>query len=148
MLTSHEFMVANKKRGNGNEKKSDKKARGGNTDGNYQDNQELDFGNQQPRNSFQRKKARSNNAHRRNNANYKKPQQKEANPDYVPSVEEGKVYEGIVQNYYREKGFGFIRSEDFEVPAFFHYSEIQLDGFKYLIKQQKVEFKARVSEGK
>ncbi|MCO7224158.1 cold shock domain-containing protein [Pleionea sp. CnH1-48] len=39
-----------------------------------------------------------------------------------------------------------MRSDDFSAPLFFHYSEIQLDGFKYLIKQQNVEFKARVTD--
>ncbi len=65
---------------------------------------------------------------------------------YTDPFDETKTYEGTVQNYYREKGYGFIRSDDFSAPLFFHYSEIQLEGFKYLIKQQKVEFTARVTE--
>ncbi len=143
MLTSHEFMVANKKRRkNDNSQKNKKHNQNGNEF--YSRGQQVDDnqGNRQP--------GYSNNRQQGGQQQYQKPQhQQEYDAGYVPEVEEGKVYDGIVQNYYREKGYGFIRCEEFKVPAFFHYSEIQLDGFKYLIKQQKVEFKARVSdEGK
>ncbi|WP_205859229.1 cold shock domain-containing protein [Pleionea sediminis] len=146
MLTSHEFMVANKKRRkNDNNQKNKKQHQGGNeffSQGQYDDNR----GNRQPGHN----KNRNTQSGQGQQQQFQKPQhQQEYDNGYVPEVEEGKVYEGIVQNYYREKGYGFIRCESFKVPAFFHYSEIQLDGFKYLIKQQKVEFKARVSdEGK
>ncbi len=158
MLTSHEFMLANKKRkhnGNGNSAHND-----------------IDFGNEvnfeNPGNvapeyqnkTNHRKSARpgkkpsgrynnpkSNNRPQNNrNKDFKRPPAPKVDPDYVPEVIEGHVYDGFVQNYYREKGYGFIRCDSFEIPAFFHYSEIQLEGFKYLIKQQKVEFKARLSE--
>jgi CspA family cold shock protein len=141
MLTSHEFMIANKKRRNGNQSNRSEHQSG---NGSHKQSQykEGKGGYRPNRPSFQRQRTQGNQQ------SYQKPRQ-EIDNDYVPVVEEGKIYNGIVQNYYREKGYGFIRSEDFEIPAFFHYSEIQLDGFKYLIKQQKVEFKARVSdEGK
>ncbi|WP_245411429.1 cold shock domain-containing protein [Pleionea mediterranea] len=155
MLTSHEFMVANKKRQeNGNTKKKQKHQQNGNTDYPQQQYVEGNFGHteddhqpqaKKPRHGYQKKRHQHDNKHNPKH----KPHQPDVDPNYVPEVEEGKTYEGIVQNYYREKGYGFIRCEEFKVPAFFHYSEIQLDGFKYLIKQQQVEFKARVSdEGK
>ncbi len=142
MLTSHEFMVANKKRRNGDQSNRSEfqNGNGNHKQGQFKDGKNSTRGN---RHGYQRQRNQYGNQQ-----NFQKQHQPVDN-DYVPVVEEGKVYNGIVQNYYREKGYGFIRCEDFEVPAFFHYSEIQLDGFKYLIKQQKVEFKARVSdEGK
>lgn len=148
MLTSHEFMVANKKRqknGNSNRKKQ--------VNGNVDDQHQQGQYNRDAKPHHHRGNRPQNKRFKDNNQNEKQTVKQrpvdEYEKGYVPEVEEGKVYDGIVQNYYREKGYGFIRCDDFKVPAFFHYSEIQLDGFKYLIKQQKVEFKARVSdEGK
>jgi CspA family cold shock protein len=142
MLTSHEFMIANKKRRNGNQSNRSEHQNGnGNHKPNHQKEGRGNYRNNKP--GYPRHRA----AHG-SQQNFQQTRH-QVDSDYVPQVEEGKVYSGIVQNYYREKGYGFIRCEDFEIPAFFHYSEIQLEGFKYLIKQQKVEFKARVSdEGK
>ncbi|WMS87918.1 cold shock domain-containing protein [Pleionea litopenaei] len=155
MLTSHEFMVANKKRRKNdhpNRKKKSNAGQSGNT-AEYSDHYSENYSEGNPQYQNKPKKNRPNQQRARHNHGNDNHFQKKQNDDhlegYVPEVEEGKVYQGIVQNYYREKGYGFIRAEEFKVPAFFHYSEIQLDGFKYLIKQQKVEFKARVSdEGK
>lgn len=151
MLTSHEFMIANKKRRNNDNNGRNKQ----DVNGNLADDP---FGNNPPmsqppvehkkRQNAKKKGGRQQARHRQQppKANPRKKSPDAYEQGYTPEVVEGKVYQGIVQNYYREKGYGFIRCEDFEVPAFFHYSEIQLDGFKYLIKQQKVEFKARVSD--
>lgn len=46
---------------------------------------------------------------------------------------------GIVKNFNQEKGFGFINTEDGK-DIFFHYSELQMEGFKTITPAQEVEF--------
>ncbi|NVJ62510.1 MAG: cold shock domain-containing protein [Gammaproteobacteria bacterium] len=149
-------MLANKKRqknGNSNRNKNanGNQANGNKANGNVDENRQPNHYNRDSKPHHNRGNRPHPNKRFKDNGNQDKPNNKARQVDeyekgYVPQVEEGKIYDGIVQNYYREKGYGFIRCEEFKVPAFFHYSEIQLDGFKYLIKQQKVEFKARVSD--
>lgn len=46
---------------------------------------------------------------------------------------------GTVKNFNNEKGFGFIKTEEGK-DVFFHYSELQMEGFKTVTKGQPVEF--------
>ncbi len=46
---------------------------------------------------------------------------------------------GTVRWYSREKGYGFIASED-GVDHFVRYSDIAMDGFKELTEGQRVSF--------
>lgn len=46
---------------------------------------------------------------------------------------------GTVKNFNNEKGFGFIKTEECK-DVFFHYSELQMEGFKTVTKGQPVEF--------
>lgn len=48
--------------------------------------------------------------------------------------------EGIVKSFNAEKGYGFIKSKEFDEDIFFHYSEIIMDGFKKLNIGDKVKF--------
>ena len=47
--------------------------------------------------------------------------------------------QGTVKNFNKEKGFGFINSSDGK-DIFFHYSELQMEGFKTITPSQAVEF--------
>lgn len=47
---------------------------------------------------------------------------------------------GKVRKFYNEKGYGFITSEEEKGDIFFHYSEIQSEGFKTVCEGQNVEF--------
>ena len=53
---------------------------------------------------------------------------------------------GKVKMFNPEKGFGFIVMEGEERDVFFHYSQIQQDGFKTIDADQKVEFDLVESE--
>ncbi len=46
---------------------------------------------------------------------------------------------GKVIRFNPKKGFGFIKSEN-EKDAFFHYSELQMEGFKTIEVNDEVEF--------
>lgn len=46
---------------------------------------------------------------------------------------------GKVIRFNPKKGFGFIKSEN-EKDAFFHYSELQMEGFKTIDVNDEVEF--------
>ena len=52
---------------------------------------------------------------------------------------------GRVKWFNDEKGYGFIEYEDLD-DIFFHYSVIQMDGFKTLTSGQKVQFKLTSTE--
>ena len=46
---------------------------------------------------------------------------------------------GKVKKFNNEKGYGFIKTDDGK-DLFFHYSELQMDGFKTINAGQSVEF--------
>ena len=46
---------------------------------------------------------------------------------------------GRVKKFNNEKGYGFIKTEDGK-DLFFHYSELQMQGFKTINAGQIVEF--------
>ena len=48
--------------------------------------------------------------------------------------------QGTVKWFNAEKGFGFIAQEDGGDDVFVHYSAIQVQGYKTLDENQKVEF--------
>lgn len=52
---------------------------------------------------------------------------------------------GTVKMFSKEKGFGFIRSEDGK-DVFFHYSELQMEGFKNAEVGEEVEFDLQESD--
>ncbi len=50
--------------------------------------------------------------------------------------------EGTVKWFNARKGYGFISMEDGD-DIFCHYSDIEMDGFKTLIENQKVSFEIK-----
>ena len=46
---------------------------------------------------------------------------------------------GKVKNFNKEKGYGFIKTDDGK-DVFFHYSELKMEGFKTVNAGQIVEF--------
>ena len=52
---------------------------------------------------------------------------------------------GTVKWFDSKKGYGFIESEG-EKDIFVHFSEIQLEGYKFLKDRQKVEFDLHTDE--
>jgi len=54
--------------------------------------------------------------------------------------EETKVFLGTVIFFSARKGFGFLDWEGEEGDLFVHFSNIQSDGFKTLLPDQRVEF--------
>jgi CspA family cold shock protein len=50
--------------------------------------------------------------------------------------------EGTVKWFNEKKGFGFISMEDGD-DVFVHYSEIEQDGFKNLVENQRVSFEIK-----
>ena len=54
--------------------------------------------------------------------------------------------QGTVKWFNPDKGFGFITPEDGSKDLFVHHSAIQIDGFKTLDENQKVEFETEQSE--
>ncbi len=48
--------------------------------------------------------------------------------------------QGTVKWFNAEKGFGFIAQEDGGDDVFVHYSAIQMQGYKALEENQRVEF--------
>lgn len=53
---------------------------------------------------------------------------------------------GTVRWFDDKKGFGFITSDDGEENIFFHFSEINCDGFKTLNQKDIVSFELLKSE--
>ena len=51
----------------------------------------------------------------------------------------GGPMKGVVKNYYKEKGFGFITGEN-SVDVFVHFSSINMSGFKILNQGQLVDY--------
>ncbi len=47
---------------------------------------------------------------------------------------------GTVKWFNEQKGFGFITPEDGSKDLFVHHTAIQMDGYKTLSENQKVEF--------
>ena len=52
---------------------------------------------------------------------------------------------GKVKNFNNEKGYGFIKTDEGK-DLFFHYSELQMDGFKTVTPGQTVEFEVIETE--
>lgn len=52
---------------------------------------------------------------------------------------------GKVKNFNKEKGYGFIKTEDGK-DVFFHYSELKMEGFKTVNANQSVEFEVIETE--
>lgn len=52
---------------------------------------------------------------------------------------------GTVKMFNKEKGFGFIHGED-QKDYFFHYSDIDMEGYKTAEQGQKVEFEVKESD--
>ncbi len=47
---------------------------------------------------------------------------------------------GRVKWFSNKLGYGFIESKNIEKDIFVHFSEIQMDGYKYLMENDIVEF--------
>lgn len=52
---------------------------------------------------------------------------------------------GAVKRFNKDKGYGFITCED-KVDAFFHYSQLLMDGYKTVNIGQEVEFETEENE--
>lgn len=52
---------------------------------------------------------------------------------------------GTVKMFNKEKGFGFIHAEDGK-DVFFHYSSLEMDGFKEIAQGEEVEFELQQSD--
>ncbi len=52
---------------------------------------------------------------------------------------------GKVKKFDQEKGYGFIKLEDGK-DVFFHYSQLQMDGFKTIDADAEVEFEVVETE--
>lgn len=52
---------------------------------------------------------------------------------------------GRVKNFNKEKGYGFIRTDEGK-DVFFHYSELKMDGFKTVEANKLVEFEVIETE--
>ncbi len=52
---------------------------------------------------------------------------------------------GTVKMFNREKGFGFIHTEDGQ-DVFFHYSALEMEGFKTVNQGDEVEFEIEESD--
>ncbi|HZJ89853.1 MAG TPA: cold-shock protein [Bacilli bacterium] len=55
------------------------------------------------------------------------------------------MMKGTVKMFNREKGFGFIQSEDGQ-DVFFHYSVLEMEGFKTVNQGDEVEFEIEQSD--
>lgn len=52
---------------------------------------------------------------------------------------------GKVKNFNKEKGYGFIKTEEGK-DIFFHYSELKMEGFKTVDQNKTVEFEVIETE--
>lgn len=52
---------------------------------------------------------------------------------------------GTVKMFNKEKGYGFIKAEDGK-DVFFHYSALEMDGYKTAVEGEKVEFEEEQSD--
>ena len=52
---------------------------------------------------------------------------------------------GTVKMFNKEKGYGFIKAEDGK-DVFFHYSALEMDGYKTAAEGDKVEFEEEQSD--
>jgi len=52
---------------------------------------------------------------------------------------------GKVKNFNKEKGYGFIKTEEGK-DIFFHYSELKMEGFKTVDPNKTVEFEVIETE--
>ena len=52
---------------------------------------------------------------------------------------------GKVKMFNKEKGFGFITTDEGK-DVFFHYSELQMEGFKTIEPETRVEFEEAESD--
>ena len=64
------------------------------------------------------------------------------------TTQEGSVYSGVVDNFFRERGYGFLVSRDLDSKVFCHYSEILHKGWKTLKKGQEVRFRIKKNQGR
>ena len=55
-------------------------------------------------------------------------------------MSDDKVFTGVVVWFNISKGFGFIKPNEGDVDVFCHYSDIAVEGFKTLQKDQKVSY--------
>lgn len=52
---------------------------------------------------------------------------------------------GTIKMFNKEKGFGFIHTED-GTDVFFHYSSLNMEGFKTIASGEEVEFTLEQSD--
>ncbi len=53
-------------------------------------------------------------------------------------IDENEVLEGVVASFNKEKGYGFLATD--QCDYFIHWSNINMPGYKFLEKGQKVTF--------
>lgn len=56
------------------------------------------------------------------------------------------THKGKVKFFSDEKGYGFIKSSDFEKDVFVHHTAIKMEGRRKLETDQEVEFEVREDE--
>ena len=56
------------------------------------------------------------------------------------------MHKGKVKFFSDEKGYGFIKCEDFAKDVFVHHTEIQMQGRRKLETDQEVQFQVREDE--
>ncbi len=54
-------------------------------------------------------------------------------------MQEKELMHGKVKKFNKEKGYGFIKLED-DRDVFFHYSQLNMEGFKTIEEDAEVEF--------
>lgn len=81
-------------------------------------------------------------------ANYQQYEQPAQSAPVQSQRVEGQRLKGVVKYYNIDKGFGFIAVEDGGNDVFVHQSAIQIEGFRALTKDDKVEFTFKMRDGK
>jgi CspA family cold shock protein len=51
--------------------------------------------------------------------------------------------QGTVKKFSNEKGYGFIKPDDGSDDVFVHHSNIQMEGYRALDEEQRVEFQTQ-----